>query len=89
MLPKPKLSDEKIAEIGGGLDAGTIVEGSVVDENENGKTKKEGGSWLDRMKEAIEENATGKKKKQTFETSAEEKKQIDRDRRKRLKKKGK
>ena len=87
MLPKPKLSDAKLAELGAG--AGDVVEGSVAGSGGSEKPKKEGGSWLDRMKEAIEENATGKKKKQTFEASADEKKQIDRDRRKRLKKKGK
>ena len=90
MLPKPKLSEAKLAEIGAGASSNDdVVEGKVAGSNSNDQPKKEGGSWLDRMKEAIEENATGKKKKQTFEASPEEKKQIDRDRRKRLKKKGK
>ena len=45
MLPKPKLSEAKLAEIGAGASSNDdVVEGKVAGSNSNDQPKKEGGS---------------------------------------------
>ena len=85
MLPKPKLSDEKLTELGG-ENSDVVLEAGEPSANADKKNK--APSLMDRFKDAVEKNATGKTKRQEFELSSEEKKRIDRERKRRLKKRG-
>ena len=82
LLPKPKLSDDKLSELGNA---------DIEVEDKPKKTESEksprGRGFMDRLKEAVEKNANGgKTKRQEFSRDADKKKQLDRDRKKRLKK---
>lgn len=76
MLPKPKLSEEKLSEIG-------AVSG---DEPGSDSDKPKSKGLFAHIKEAVEQNATGKSKPVSL--SLEEKKRIDRERKKKMKKRG-
>lgn len=77
MLPKPKLSQDKLEELG----AATLDDTSDKPKESGSKSK----GLFAQLKDAVDQNATGKKNTVTT-LSAEEKKRIDRDRKKRLKK---
>ncbi len=77
MLPKPKLSEDRLNEIGA---SGAAPETAEVSDKEKSK------GLFAHIKDAVEQNATGKTKRVSL--SAEEKKRIDRERRKKMKKRG-
>lgn len=79
MLPKPKLSEEKLSEIGSAGDDDDKPSGGSAD-----KAKSKG--LFAHIKDAVEQNATGKSKPVSL--SVEEKKRIDRERKKKMKKRG-
>lgn len=79
MLPKPKLSEDKLSELGS--------ESDVIDSpgaSKSGASKSKG--LFAQIKDAVEQNATGKSKPAAI--SAEEKKRLDKERKKKLKKRG-
>ena len=80
MLPKPKLSEDKLSELGA---PGEDVSSGASDSKEGGSKTK---GLFAQIKDAVEQNATGKTKPVSI--SAEEKKRMDRERKKKLKKRG-